>query len=1083
MLTLPAFPTASVGAPDLPFDPLFGFATGISPAPPSDALALAPADGAVDAPVDALAGRRPTLAAACAALSEVARALGARNAARLLDELPTRLADPTDPRYTDELRAFFRGEGAGRMHAFLHALANPVAQARVPAELRRQALEDFVEDLALCETGRVKAWQDATHRLSCMAGGAIQAAALRRDDLIQQTLLEVVRATMGRDPAEGPRTLVNFEAHYVVALGRRLGLPFARSQPHDRHFDAAALPRELVARARLALQQRVSPAAVAYSLAKDALQALRGRLIAEGIDLLRVWPATPAQQAAIDEEIAAIERTLVGLVHRWSVFREDEVDGHIALVTDPTWLAVQTLRNLMAAGAIPKREIETRLSWRAPDATSHRLRCLTEGLWWVQAGEDEDFDPGIARPVQVGVLRELDRLMATGRLPLLNAAAREGLARTPILLDVEDALLRIAPQWLVNDELVGQWWRRMGEARCGAWLDRHRIAALYPDLGPRLMLAADDAGHGALFARLLPGKAAGAALAWNACDGAGRLADATRCGAVDRLRRWLELLMIALPALTARQRGLALFARDDGGQSALACAMALPGGKELVRELVATILAVRGLRPEAGPRPALLSLSPPFREILAGGVEESLGAIGVALAHGEAESLQVFLSAVEGAHARGVLARPELRALVMGITDSYGPGHWEGFRLAMTRNHADAVGVWTRALIRIAREGVLDDAELFDALKVLNEDDSGAYHAAMREGSREAAGHYRAALRAAREDRLLSRDQVSRLLLGQADEPHALSLAAAAGHARAVQEHLDDELSVLGLQRYAADHVLTCARWCRRGGHVAIGAAMWHGELDVVRVLVAHALELQRCRWRGALFPSFAGMPGTPSAIGDAVMAGRLDAAALWMEALAAGVTSGWIGRRDMLALLTAPDERGVPLLQRAVLALDPDALAPLLRLMARTARDARLNSSELSALWGPGRRQPSPLATALLADQAWAVRLIGQFLLRLCDEGSLSSADLRQLLALRGRSRRFGRQGKRLAPPAHERRVTTAVWAYAGLVEAALRRGWIDDDRAHRWLRAWIPAPGARPAPPIVTTAPDVPNVRNLPN
>lgn len=1052
MLPVSAYLPASSAAPDIAFDPHFGFPAGSSPAP------------SFDAPADATSDRRPTLAAACAALSEAATALGATDEADLLDDLATRVDDPTDPRYTVDRRDFFHGEGA----ALLHALAGAATQARAPIALRRQELVVAVEALELCVAGCADALRDAAHRLNCLAGGAAQAAALRRDDLIRQTLLEVVRATLGRDPAEGARTLVNFEAHYVVALERRLGLPSARGQPHDDHFDATAIPHDIRMRARRALQQRVTPAAIVRSLAEEALQAVRARLMAVGLDPVQVWPATPAQQAAIDEEIVAVERTL-GPVDRWALFREDDDSGHIGLVSHPTWLAVQTLLNLMDAGALPKRVIETRLIWRAPDASSFRLRCLTDGLWWVQGGENEGFDPGEARPVRVGVLLELDRLTARGRHPLMNAAAREGLARMPILFDAEDALPGIAPHWLEDDELVRHWWRRMGEQRCGVWLDRHRIAALHPDLCPRLMLAADDAGHGEMFARLLPGKEAGAALVWIACDGAGRLADATRRGEVDRLRRWLALLMIAVPALTAWQRGVALVARDDRGQSALACAMAQPRGGDLVRELVATMLAVRGRRPEGWPRttPLSLSLSPPFREILAGGAEEGLGAIGVALAHGEGESLQVFLGAVEGAHARGVLTRSDLKALVMGIADLLGPGHWEGFRLAMTRNHADVVGVWTRALIRIAQDGALDDGELFDALKVLHEDGSGVYHAAMREGSCEAAAHYRAALRAARKDRLLSRDQVSLLLLGQGDEPHALSQAAAAGHARAVREHLEDELSVLGLQRLTAEEDPARARWCHRGGHVAIGAAMWHGELEVVRGLLAHALELQRRGWRGALFPSFLGMPGGVSAIGDAVMAGRMDAATLWMEALATGVTNGWIGRRDMLALLTASDERGVPILHRAALALDPLSLSTVLTLMAKAACDARLNSTELSRLWGPGRRQPSLLAAALLADQAWAVRLVGEILLRLCGEGRLAPADLRQLLALRGRPRRFGRQGARQMPPAHERRATAAVWAYAGLVDAALRCGWIDNDRARRWVRTWIPVSGVFPESP----------------
>ncbi|WP_431100322.1 hypothetical protein [Roseateles noduli] len=1050
-----SFLVASPLAPDGAFDPHFGFAPGIEP----DLAPVAPAKGVE-------AGRDPAriLASACADLSAGASALGATREAALFGDLPARTEDVEDPASESDRKTFFQGEGA----ALLQALARLAVDPAIAALLRREQLVLAAEAIGLCVRGCVTALRDAVHRLSCAAGGATQAAALRRTELIRQTLIEVVRATVGRDPDEGFRSLANYESHYVTALEQRLRLPFAPDQPHDRYFDAGTLAPEIVTRARLALRQRVTPTAVARSLAEEALERLRARLGEAGVNLACVWPATADQQAVIDEEIVAIERAL-GPVDRWALFHEDADSGQAGLLSHPTWLAVQVLLNLMHNGALPARAIDTRLAWTAADGP-HRLRQLGEGLWWVQTGRAEDFDPGEALPVRVRQLRELDHEETQGppHRRRLGAAEREGLARMPILFDTEDALRWITPHWLVTDELTGIWWRRMGEARCKDWLQSHRTDGLPADLRHRLMLAADAADQAWAFARLLPRKEEAAARAWLVCDGPGIVAAAVRRDDVTRLQRWQVLLLIAAPALGARQRGRALVARDDHGQAALARAMSLPHGADTVRELVATMLAIR-----AHPRPAPLSMWPPFNEILAGGDADSLGAIGVALAEGRAAPLQAFLDAVEVAHERGVLTHPEVRGLLMGLDDADGPGHWCGFEYAMARNHADVIVVWTQALIGMARQGVLDGPDLFDALKVPRVDGSGVYHQAMREGSCEAAASYRDALHAARTDRLLSRDQVSRLLLGERDEPQPLWLAAAAGHARAVAEHLREELTVLDLGRFFDVEDRVHARWYRRGGHVAIGAAMRYGQVEVVALLTGHALALQRALWRGALFPSFEGGPGDTPAIVVAVTAGHVDAVSLWMGALVRGVDMGWICRRDMLALIAAKDRRGVRLFHMAALVLEPVALGELLDLTVETVRPARLRSSDLMRLLGPGRRQPSPLAAALLADRAGAVRQIGRCLLRLHGEGTLSSRDLHRLLALRGRPRWWGGKAPRQTPAADSQRPAAAIEAYVALIRSAVSRGWVDEPRARRWLQAWTAAPGT--VPPTSTHQLDV--------
>jgi hypothetical protein len=772
----------------------------------------------------------------------------------------------------------------------------------------------------------------------------------------------------------------------------------------------------------------------------------------------------------IDAEIVAIERAL-GPVDRWVLF-DDDLRGRTGLLEHPTRLAVHVLLQLMEDGAVPASEICTRMAW-SDAGEPQRLRQLTAGLWWVQTGVAEDFDPGEAHPVRVRQLRDMDRDpgRGLGRRPNLSPAEREGLARMPILFDTEEALPGIAPHWLMNRELAGRWWRRMGETRCKDWLVVHRSHLLPEDLRHALMIAADETRQGWAFARFMPLKENAAARAWLACDGTDAVVAAVRRDDVARLGMWQVLLRIALPILTARQRGEALVARDDHGQSALARAMALQDGGATVSELVTTIFELRG--------PAYLQalrVSPPFGEILAGGDSESLGAIGVALAAGRVRPLVRFLYEIERARAQGHLASREVRALLMDADGTTGTLHWDGFVLAMTRNHADAVGVWTRTLVDMARERVLDDTDLIDALTVMRADRSGVYHAAMAAGSAQAAAEYREALFTARKGRQLSRDQIGMLLLGDSRVPHALSLAAAAGHVRCVEEHLAEESAVLGFLRVFDVEGTEHERWYRRGGHAAIGAAMRSGQVEMVRMLGAHAVELQRHDLRRALFPSFAGLPGQVPAIRQAVMAGHYDAASAWMFELASGVEAGCVRRRDMLTLVAAKDDRGVRLFDMAALSVEPAGVARLLAMIAEVASIARLRSSDLVRLLGPSRRRRSPLATALVAGRAESARQIGIGLLRLFGRGALSRRDLRKLLSIRDRSGRSGSDALRAALPPHRSPPEAAMAAYEEIVRQAVRLGLLREREASRWVLAGPPAVGAEApaqAPDATASAP----------
>jgi len=307
----------------------------------------------------------------------------------------------------------------------------------------------------------------------------------------------------------------------------------------------------------------------------------------------------------------------------------------------------------------------------------------------------------------------------------------------------------------------------------------------------------------------------------------------------------------------------------------------------------------------------------------------------------------------------------------------------------------------------------------------------------------------------------LSREQVGLLLLGRGGEPHALSLAAAAGHTRCVREHLEEELDMLDPAGARDAEAEELRLWCRRGGHAAIGAAMRAGQIEAVRVLTLEALDLQRLGWKKALFPSFEGLLAEEPAIRAAVTAGHREAAGIWMAALATAVREGLVNRRDMLSLLAAKLGGGARLLDTAVLTVDPEALGPLLAGIGGAVRHAGLGSADLMRLLGPRRRWCSPLVAALRADRAEAVRQFGRGLLRLHDDGTLAAPDLHGLLALRGVSRWPWSTGSRLRPAAGAPRPEAAITAYLELLEEAVRRGAVPAAESRRWAQAWE---GARP-------------------
>lgn len=1031
-------PLAPGGDPG--FDPHFGFSPGADPigrSPDGEAFTQAAANGGA-------AG----LADTCAALARAIGTLGVPEA-RILGELASRTRDANDPLSDVDRRTFLGGEGA----TLLDQLVRLVSGEGIDARLRRDALRQAAQAMDLCVTGCRAGLREAVHVLCCSNGGATRSATRRRAELTRQVLQDVARATIGRDPAEDGRRLVSFEAHYVTALEQRLGLPAAQASPPDRFFDAGRLEAPIVARAEADLRAHVTPAAVALSLAEEALERLRDWLSAQGVDPARLSRMTPDQRSAMDTEIESIERSL-GPVDRWTLF-ETQDDGaaldDFGLIAHPMRLAVQVMLNLMRDGAVPSGEIGVLMRW--PGVVGERDACrlchLTEGLWWLQTGDRPGFDAGEMTPVGARQLRDLDQLAS--RVPL-NGAQRAGLARMALLQGDDSALFWVTPRWLETPELTRCWWRRMGSDRCHAWLGAHRVSRLPDALRHRLIDAADEADDSHAFARLLPTSDGAAASAWIACDGTEAVMAAARGGDLRRLRRWGSLLIVAAPAMTARQRGQALMARDDDGCAAMTAAMGAPGGAEVVRELLSTALVVHR---QGGP------VHPPLVKILAKGRNAAFSAIGSALAHGRSDALMAFFSLVKDAHQRGALDARDLRELLLNANGEEGDRADDGFTLAMRDDLHEVVRVWTGALLEMARRQVLTADELIDGLKVHRQDGSGVYHEAMRQGSAQAAAVYRGALRDARRARLLSREQVGLLLLGRGGEPHALSLAAAAGHTRCVREHLEEELDMLDPAGARDAEAEELRLWCRRGGHAAIGAAMRAGQIEAVRVLTLEALDLQRLGWKKALFPSFEGLLAEEPAIRAAVTAGHREAAGIWMAALATAVREGLVNRRDMLSLLAAKLGGGARLLDTAVLTVDPEALGPLLAGIGGAVRHAGLGSADLMRLLGPRRRWCSPLVAALRADRAEAVRHFGTGLLRLHDDGTLAAADLHRLLALRGGTRWPWSSGPRLTPEAGAPRPEAAIAAYLELLEEAVRRGAVPAAESRRWAQAWE---GARP-------------------
>ncbi|RZI57209.1 MAG: hypothetical protein EOP37_21280 [Rubrivivax sp.] len=1011
----------------------FGFSAGIAPRPDGNG------NEALDVAGDPMQG--PTLQDACVALSEAAAVLRAPAAVRELGGLVRRIEDDTDHLSHQTCRDYLLREGAG----LLHEMARLAADERIAPAFRRDQLTEAAHAVHFCLTGLASRWGDVVHRLSCAAGGVTQAAAQRRADMVRQVLVETARATLGRDPAERGRTLIEFESHYVAGLGRRLRLAEAVAQPADGFFDADSIDAAVVERARRTLRARVTPAAVVWSLAQEGLEALRQRLVEAGADPARLECLTPVQADVQESAIAAIERRL-GPVDRWALFRQEDDASPVELLRDPTCLAVQGLLNLMDEGAVPKADIVPRLRL-SRNGEPHRLCQLTDGLWWMQAGSDPRFDAGLSTPVSASELQALDRLP---RL-VLSMSECEGLARSAILGGAPEALRCLAPRWLTDAGLAAHWWRCQGSGRCRAWLDAQYLHALSSETRHALIRAADEAGDASAFSRLRPVGAGAAAQVWRACDGVNALIVAVRGGDDARLRRWLALLRTAAPTMSERERGQALTARDDSGRPALLQAMSRADGATAVCELTTAILTLHA---------APLSLIPPVVELLAAGGRIGPAGIGTALADGRAETLRAFLQTVEaGLGARTGRSRQRLRDLVLGANAEQVANRLDGFRLAMAHNHAGAVEIWMDCLLRLRRRGVLSAEDFFDAAGVVRNNRAGVYHAAMNAGSAKVAAAYRGALRVARQERLLPSDLLADLLLGPADGTHAPSVAAAVGHVDTLREHLEAEVAVLGLTKGWTQGVVDILRWARRGGHTAIGAAMRHGQVEAVRVLTEHASRLLREGWKGVLFPSFQGRPGHDQALREAVTAGHLDAIDVWFDALTALVAEGTVRRSDMANLLSGRT-RGAPgLFDAEMLWVRHTLRAHLLSRVVDAAQQGRWRSSHVLGLLGHGAKQPPVLVTALAQGYADALKEIGDWVLRLRDQGRLDGPHLRRLLSLKDARGRVGLAAVEARLLVGRSPDKDALRAYVALIRKAEMLGHLRRGDGERWTRR--PQPG----------------------
>lgn len=1053
--------------PDSPVDPHFGFAAEVEPGPtPPDAGAEADAAIGVDLALacEALAvamnGPVAREAAGIPDATERARRLGQLARARILGELATRVEDPRDPLSHEDLRGFLTGEGAGLLRSTADLLAHPAIEVARKCE-QLAAMADAAD---LCVTGLAYGLREALHVLRCAAGGLSKAAQGRRAELVRQTLLEVVRATVGRQPPRAGLALRQFESHYVAALQQRLGLVAPAADPRDQFFRAGELEEGVVRRARAALK-RVTPAAVAISLAEEALEGLRASMrAADGGSASTPSTAYRDGWKAVEERVDAVDPRVL--------FGDGDDTGAVPVLDHAEPLAVQILSTLMARGLLARIEIGTVLRWREEDAP-RRLRHLGESLWWVQSGQEEPFDPAEAEPVRAWHLRQLDHERWTCRL---NEAQCEGLARNVIALEPPDVLATLPPRWLASTGLASRWWHRMGAERCGEWLSAHRASALPEAVRHRLLAAALQARDGASAARLMPTDMAAAARAWIECDGTGAVAAAARRGDAPALRLWQPLLLRGARSMTASERGTALAARDDVGATALCVAMALENGEEVVQELATLTLTLRG---QGQP------LTPPIEVLLDDG-GRGLGAIGVALASGRAGSLRVFLQVLDTNRRLKVLSLSSLRDILLSASGLDGSEDLDGLSTALRRDHAEAARVWLDRLHRAAREGMIAVDEFHDAIGVPREDGRGVYVYGMEAGSSRATATYREALIRGRREGLLTPSQVLRLLLGDADGQHPVRAAAANRRSACVMAHLAEERWVLGIGEAPSPGDLGVLRWQRCGGHVALREAMRIGHGDTVAVLLAHAQALQRQGWRQTLFPAFqGGLAGTP-AIRDVVLrvaamddadsdpavrneAPRddlLQAARAWMEALATLAAEGVVRRRDMRTLLAAADPRGERLFDTAARRLEPSRLTRLLAMTTEAVRHAGWSSSDVVKLLGRQGRRPATLAVALTAGRAESVRALGAALLHLHIEGVVDGAGLRALTGLLDRRRRccgaFPRWPAGIAPgglPALRRHLpadrpldAAACAAYRELLDEARSRGAVSADEARTW-------------------------------
>lgn len=1007
------------------------------------------------------AGRPPeTLASACRAMEDAAVLLALSVSRRervrkVFGPLPVDVLDARTTVSQADYREFLEGRGARQFHQ----LARLLRRDAIPLALRREHLLEVADALEFCLTGLVDRLEQALSALQGADGGLLAAFTRAYGDLRREILEDVVRRTIGRDPALGT-ALTDYFPHYLSAMEQRLSLPHARTRPRDLHFETRDLRDDQVEAGRRALAQALTPLRPVRRLAEEALVLLRGRLRASGVDPQSIDIEDQTQFQALRGALAHLART-VGAVPREHVIEvapavdaDEAAPDRYRVVEEAGLLTLGAWRALAAAGAragasdLASLRPVLVVAWRQAGRGSEVLSLADELLWVREDGVRERrlrVEDLALLPLRAGCSSP----GADPRVRALSVSARAAALRAVLGDATEAQLARLDPDWWVEADLARDCCRRLSPTTRAAWWCAVASGAISTQTRAALITVADETGAWETLSDLTAVPPAVAVDLWRRCDGAGALAQALRAGEGARIACWSTLLMKGLPKMSRATLLPDLAGKDERGRTVLLDAMR-QGSESSLR---AWLDLVAGL-----PAGALTPMATVL--LLAGHCGATRPALAEALKQGRATMLTIYLEHLWSRVDARTLLPSQLRTLLFA---SLGGGADHDVRptllVAMEDDLAEVVGVWLDAAVRAARRGVLDRADLAELLNARGSGDRGAYAVAMSVGAHRTRRRFLDTVERSGRTGLLGRHHVITLLLGGSGGMHAPSVAARHGFAQAVEEHVRSEVRLLRDRPGPSFSSLWRTRWWALGAHTAIDAAMESGDVRIVRCLVAAALDPVLGLPSPLLVRAFERRrPQDRLALRTGVESGHADAVGAWVAGVAEAAEQRRLGRSQVRRLLRAELGPGESALHLAAIRAHPQTMAAgLAREFVTVAGRAGLRSRDLLSLLGHRRGDGagSPLALALRHGHAVAVGGLMDQMLLAWSLGRLQPRHLGWLLSMR---RRDGTAGLAGPGPAEEladvapAAIEAAVGAYVEGLLKALRLGAIRVESVIAW-------------------------------